>query len=331
MLSFVYKKIDYLRMKQLSIVVLVISIVIGIIIWIVQPALELEMMGNVPTNLPTLIVALEDNRVKQIHDYYETIDQNYKVDITIVVPAYNEEIRMPSMLDATLDYLNTWSIENNITFEILIVDDGSTDATLEVATNYMISNKDNIRVLKLLLNQGKGEAVKAGVLRSNGKYILMADADGATDIKALPKLYDSLKNVENDGLGVAIGSRAHLENKAIATRAFYRTILMRGFHIAIMLLISRSIKDTQCGFKFFTRTAAKKLFSGLHLKRWAFDVELIYRAERFQIPMKEVAVNWQEIEGSKLIRTKFDIIKTSLSMARDMLCVRILYLLGYWK
>ena len=69
----------------------------------------------------------------------------------------------------------------------------------------------------------------------------------------------------------------------------------------------------------------------MHLKRWAFDVELIFRAEKFQIPMKEVAVNWQEIEGSKLIRTKFDIIKTSLSMARDMLCVRVLYILGYWK
>ena len=236
------------------------------------------------------------------------------------------------MLDATLDYLKTWGNNNNITYEILIIDDGSIDETVQVATNYMIKNKKIMRIIKLPFNQGKGEAVKVGVLRSKGKYILMADADGATDIKDLSILYDALKSIENnEGYGIAIGSRAHLEGKAIATRAFYRTILMRGFHIAIMILISRNIKDTQCGFKLFTRNAAKELFYGLHLKRWAFDVELIYRAEKFQFPMKEVAVNWQEIEGSKLIRTKFDIIKTSLNMARDMLCVRLLYMLRYWK
>jgi dolichyl-phosphate beta-glucosyltransferase len=320
-------------MIKASLLILIISIILGIILWIIQPAIELEVTNNNGILLPTLIIS-SDNRLQYIHEYNEIINDNYDNDITIVIPAYNEEIRMPIMLDSTLYYMNNWCHDNNITYEILIVDDGSTDGTLNVATNYMINNNNNnnIRVLKLNINQGKGEAVKVGVLRSKGKYILMADADGATDIKALPKLYDSLKSIENNqGLGVAIGSRAHLENKAIATRAFYRTILMRGFHIAIMLLISRNIKDTQCGFKFFTRNAAKQLFSGLHLKRWAFDVEIIYRAEKFQIPMKEVAVSWQEIEGSKLIRTKFDIIKTSLSMARDMLCVRVLYLLKYWK
>jgi len=317
-------------MIKVSLLILIISIILGIILWIIQPAIELEVTNNNGILLPTLIIS-SDNRLQYFHEYNEIINDNYDNDITIVIPAYNEEIRMPIMLDSTLYYMNNWCHDNNITYEILIVDDGSTDGTLNVATNYMIKN-NNIRVLKLNINQGKGEAVKVGVLRSKGRYILMADADGATDIKALPKLYDSLKSIENNqGLGVAIGSRAHLENKAIATRAFYRTILMRGFHIAIMLLISSNIKDTQCGFKFFTRNAAKQLFSGLHLKRWAFDVEIIYRAEKFEIPMKEVAVSWQEIEGSKLIRTKFDIIKTSLSMARDMLCVRVLYLLKYWK
>ena len=310
---------------------LIVAIITGLVLWVFQPAIELEMINKTNDKEPKIVLKLKDGRVLS-GNYYEIINDRPFTDLTIVIPAYNEAIRMPIMLDATLDYLKTWGNNNNITYEILIIDDGSIDETVQVATNYMIKNKKIMRIIKLPFNQGKGEAVKVGVLRSKGKYILMADADGATDIKDLSILYDALKSIENnEGYGIAIGSRAHLEGKAIATRAFYRTILMRGFHIAIIILISRNIKDTQCGFKLFTRNAAKDLFSGLHLKRWAFDVELIYRAEKFQIPMKEVAVNWQEIEGSKLIRTKFDIIKTSLSMARDMLCVRLLYMLRYWR
>ena len=84
-------------------------------------------------------------------------------------------------------------------------------------------------------------------------------------------------------------SRAHLEESSIATRAFYRTVLMRGFHILVMLLCTQNIKDTQCGFKLFTRKSAQILFKSLHLERWAFDIELIYLAESLGIPLTEVS------------------------------------------
>jgi dolichyl-phosphate beta-glucosyltransferase len=126
-------------------------------------------------------------------------------------------------------------------------------------------------------------------------------------------------------------SRAHLEKDSISKRAFYRTILMHGFHVLVSMLCTDKIRDTQCGFKLFTANTARKLFNNLHLERWAFDIELIYMAQSLGIPMVEVAVNWQEIPGSKLIRSKLDVITTSLEMARDIVCIRLSYLLGVWQ
>jgi dolichyl-phosphate beta-glucosyltransferase len=203
-----------------------------------------------------------------------------------------------------------------------------------------LASNDDLKVLKLAENRGKGGAVKQGVKAARGKYILMLDADGATDITALPRLYREVRRIQtvntdirgsSEPLGITIGSRAHLEEKSVATRAFYRTILMRGFHLLVTLLCTQNIRDTQCGFKLFTREAGKLLFDSLHLESWAFDIELIYMAERLGIPMSEVAVTWEEVDGSKLIQSKADVVVTSLNMARDMLTVRVAYMLGLWK
>jgi dolichyl-phosphate beta-glucosyltransferase len=121
---------------------------------------------------------------------------------------------------------------------------------------------------------------------------------------------------------------------------------MKGFHLLVMILCTKNIEDTQCGFKLFTNDVAKTVFANLHLNRWAFDIELIYQAEALGIHMSEVsvsclyclsflflqvAVNWREVEGSKLIQSKFDVITTSLTMARDILAVRLAYVFGFWK
>ena len=121
-----------------------------------------------------------------------------------------------------------------------------------------------------------------------------------------------------------------MEKTSKATRALHRTILMMGFHALVVLLCSRSVRDTQCGFKLFTRATARLLFADLHLERWAFDVEIIYLAEKLGIPIVEVAVNWHEVEGSKLIVTKWDIVTTSIAMAKDMFTVSLSYALGIW-
>ena len=264
------------------------------------------------------------------------------VDISLVVPAYNEEVRLPVMLRKTLPFLEQWSAEDKLRYEVIVVDDGSRDATVRVALAHaaQLSSPWALAVLKLAGNRGKGGAVKQGVKAARGKYVLMVDADGATDITALPRLYREVRRIEQvksevtgstEPVGITIGSRAHLVEKSVATRAFYRTVLMKGFHLLVTVLCTKNIRDTQCGFKLFTRGAAKLLFNALHLESWAFDIELIYLAERLGIPMSEVAVKWEEVDGSKLIQSKLDVVFTSLNMARDMLAVRVAYIVVLWK
>ena len=192
-------------------------------------------------------------------------------------------------------------------------------------------------MLKLGRNRGKGGAVKRGVVFARGDYVLMADADGATEISDLDKLFAQLKQIEQPSemlggvVGMTVGSRAHLEKNSVVSRAYYRTVLMRGFHTLVTLLCTDKIRDTQCGFKLFTKHTSSLLFTNLHLFRWAFDIELIFLAEGLGIPVFEVAVQWHEVAGSKLIQTKLDIVKTSIEMARDMLCMRIAYMTGIWR
>ena len=193
-----------------------------------------------------------------------------------------------------------------------------------------------MRLLKLKRNRGKGGAIKKGVLVSRGNHILFADADGATDITYIGKVYSRLLSIQRmdtklgGDVGMVVGSRAHLERDSIAVRKWYRTLLMKGFHFLVKCLCTDSVKDTQCGFKMFTKQSAKILFTNLHLEGWVFDTELIYLAERLAMPIAEEAVAWHEVDGSKLIKNKMDVVINSVLMARDMLCMQIAYYIGLW-
>lgn len=137
------------------------------------------------------------------------------------------------------------------------------------------------------------------MLRARGRYLLFADADGATDAKETTNVLNRLRAIEANGLGMAIGSRAHLDNAEEAApaaagaeaapkkgRTCFRRFLMWGFHTLINIMLgSSSVKDTQCGFKILTREAARRVFPALHVERWAFDVELLYLASHFSIPV----------------------------------------------
>lgn len=219
-----------------------------------------------------------------------------------------------------------------------MVDDFSIDGTVDIVRRFMASEKGaSIQLLKLNRNRGKGGAIKAGIEFCRGQYILMADADGATDVDSIALLYEKHLSSEvnmpifRGKMGMTIGSRAHLAMKSIKTRSFIRTVLMKGFHLLVQVLCSNKIKDTQCGFKLFNYGTAVMLFRNMHIHGWAFDVELIYTAESLGIPITEIDVNWKEIEGSKLIKSPFDVVSTSLTMARDMLCIRACYYLGIWS
>ncbi|XP_021503488.1 dolichyl-phosphate beta-glucosyltransferase isoform X1 [Meriones unguiculatus] len=250
--------------------------------------------------------------------------------LSVVVPSYNEEKRLPVMMDEALNYLEKRQKHDpTFTYEVIVVDDGSEDQTSKVALKYCQKyGSDKVRVITLVQNRGKGGAVRMGIFSSRGEKILMADADGATKFPDVEKLEKGLSDLRPwpEQMAIACGSRAHLEKESIAQRSYFRTLLMYGFHFLVWFLCVKGIRDTQCGFKLLTREAAARTFSSLHIERWAFDVELLYIAQFLQIPIAEVAVNWTEIEGSKLVP-----FWSWLQMGKDLLFIRLRYLMGAWR
>merc|ERR1712130_85610 len=262
---------------------------------------------------------------------FDTIYTEPKKYLSVVIPAYNEEERISVMLDETLGYLqDRQRADPQFTWELVIVDDGSRDQTVSLVQSQYVKKygTDLIRVNKLRKNVGKGGAVRRGCLVARGQYILMADADGATRFSDLLKLENSLHNIQRDQRGVVVGSRAqyHEEASESERRPGYRNISHLVFALLVDTLCVKGIKDTQCGFKLFTRRAVQELFLSLHIERWAFDVEVLYIAQRKGIPVGEEIVQWAEIDGSHL-----SVFSASIQMAKDILRVPILYRLGYWK
>ncbi|MGH0175971.1 UNVERIFIED_CONTAM: hypothetical protein FKN15_071780 [Acipenser sinensis] len=153
---------------------------------------------------------------------------------------------------------------------------------------------DKVRVLTQVNNRGKGGAVKMGTQRCRGKLILMADADGATKFADIEKMESGLKGLQPkpENMAIACGSRAHLEKESVATRSGFRTILMYGFHFLVWFFCVRGIKDTQCGFKLFTREAALRTFSSLHVERCSYTAVGVSLLLECGFEWKQFALNW---------------------------------------
>lgn len=250
--------------------------------------------------------------------------------MSLVVPAYKEESRLPVMMKETMEYLEKrQQQEPSFRYEVIIVNDGSPDNTAQEALKFVRKyGTDKVRLLDLTKNRGKGGAVRMGSLSARGEKILFLDADGATAITDLGRLERELDRISSHHSepAVVVGSRAHLQEEAVAQRSFFRNFLMHGFHLLVYMLAVRGIRDTQCGFKMMTRSAAAILYQALHINRWAFDVELLYIAQQLGIPIKEVAVNWHEVDGSKMVP-----IFSWLEMGRDLLFIRARYTFRIWS
>ncbi len=256
--------------------------------------------------------------------------------LSVIVPAYNEEKRIGVMLDEAIGYLlDRQKSENDekFTFEIIVVDDGSRDGTSAVVMKYVKKHgADTIRLLTLANNCGKGGAVQRGMLRARGEYLLMVDADGATKFSDLERLERGITRTENGSKGsasIAVGSRAHMDlakDASSGSRHPLRSFVSKVFHILVTVFIGTSVIDTQCGFKLFSHKAALLLFSNQHIQRWAFDIELLYLAHVFKIPVAEEAVKWEEVPGSKL-----NVVTASIQMIRDIVLIRLCYATGLWK
>ncbi|CAO1359626.1 unnamed protein product [Diamesa tonsa] len=258
---------------------------------------------------------------------FPSIEDEPTLELSVIIPAYEEELRLPVMLDECMEYLELKSKNNpKFNYEVIVVSDGSKDKTVECAMNYCKKyTSDKFRILDLIENRGKGGAVRLGMQSSRGKYLLFADADGATKFADYTKLEECMMKIREDD-AIVIGSRAHLEKESTAQRSFFRTILMHGFHSLVWFFAVKGIKDTQCGFKLLTRSSARTLFSIMHVERWSFDVELLFIAQSYKMPIAEIAVNWTEIDGSKV--TPF---WSWLEMGRDLILIWLRYQIGAWK
>lgn len=279
--------------------------------------------------------------------------------LSLVIPSYNEEDRLPVMLDEAYEYLSkpkcpaldnlrrayrNASKDHNtipkILVEWVVSNDGSSDRTCQVFQEYVsklekISNNQPFqwKLVSLPYNEGKGAAVSVGMTESTGYYRLMVDADGATTFGAgLEAVTDELlKSSATDSTNQTIifGSRAGDG----AQRSAIRIFLMHSFLWLRSCVVGtpKTIRDTQCGFKLFDRPSAMRLFLNLHLRRWAFDIELVYVAMALGMKIKEVTVPWHEVDGSKLNTGVLALVWVSIGMLRDMVCVRACYVLGIWK
>jgi len=164
------------------------------------------------------------------------------------------------------------------------------------------------------------------MLVARGKHLLFADADGASDIRCLGLLESQLSKIRKSHKAMVVGSRNQVSSQLTRKRHPLRDFLNACFGFFVKLMCGSDLQDTQCGFKLFTREAARKLFVAQHIERWAFDVELIYLAKILNIPVKEVGINWQEMPGSKV-----NVLLDSFKIARDILVIRLLYTLKLWS
>jgi dolichyl-phosphate beta-glucosyltransferase len=209
---------------------------------------------------------------------------------SVVIPAFNEARRLPRYLDEVLAYFDS----RGGAYEVLVVDDGSTDGTAD-AVGTAGRGHPAVHVLRSSRNEGKGAAVRRGMLAARGRHRLFADADGATPIGELKRLEAPLAAGADVVIGSRVGGRSDVSiaarpHRVAAGRVFNRIVAWAGLS---------GIGDSQCGFKAFTAAAAQPLFEALRTRGFAFDVELLLRARRAGFRVVEVPVNWADQPGSK--------------------------------
>ncbi len=238
--------------------------------------------------------------------------------VSIIIPAYNEEQRLPITLGETFDHFAGLGEP----FEILVIDDGSRDSTPRIVEEFASSRgeQDNCLGVKCLGyggNRGKGYAVRYGMLRAQGDLRLFCDADLATPVEEYAVVLNAMR-AQNAQIG--IGSRPLRASHLMVHQPWYRELLGRGFNKAVRLLAVPGIADTQCGFKIFTAQAAQDVFSRCRLDGFAFDSEALYVAMRLGYTIAEVPIRWSHKAGSKV-----NMLRDGTRMLCDLTTVRWLH------
>jgi len=229
-----------------------------------------------------------------------------RCDISVVIPAYNEAERLGSTLERAVDYLS----RRGLSYEVLVVDDGSRDQTVQVAEAFA---DRGVRVIRHEQNRGKGAAIKTGMLASLGAEVLLSDADASTPIEQLEKLQRRLPEAP-----VVLGSRAVAGADIRQHQPFYRELMGKTFNRLIRLVGVHGLYDTQCGFKLLKGEVAREIGAELMIDGFAYDVELVWLARRHGYRVVEVGVIWVDSPDSRV-----DPVRSSLAMLRDVVRMRI--------
>lgn len=239
---------------------------------------------------------------------------NRQVDLTVIVPAYNESKRISQTLRGIVQFFNG----EGISYEVLVVNDGSTDQTAEVVKAL---NLENVTVIDYGENRGKGYAVNYGVMHASGAWVLFTDADNSTPIEEYTKLA-----AQKDDYEIIIGSRYLADSKIVIKQSKLRILLSRIGNILAQAILLGGIKDTQCGFKLFSTSAAKRVFGKQTIWRWGFDMEILRAGRELGYKIKEVPVTWYNDEQTH-IQSRRVFTKTFI----ELLTIRLNSLRGFYK
>jgi dolichyl-phosphate beta-glucosyltransferase len=231
-----------------------------------------------------------------------------ELDLSVVVPAYNEEKRLPRTLERMRGFLD----EAGLDYEIIVVDDGSDDDTLEIA-RHEGTRGGAVRVLANGRNRGKGYSVRRGMLAANGRLVFYSDADLSTPIEEILRLLEFLE----DGADIVIGSRGMAQSELEVRQPWYRETMGRIFNWLVRTLVVPGFQDTQCGFKGFRRDCLPEIFRRQRIEKFAFDVEILHIARRLGYRVREIPIRWLDSPQSRV-----HVMGDSSQMFVDLLRIR---------
>ena len=245
------------------------------------------------------------------------MENKEKIFLSVIIPAYNEEKRLPKTINEIFDYLS----KKNFSFEVIVVNDGSKDKTAEIVKELM-KKYPNLKLIDNKENKGKGAAVRQGMLKAQGKFRLFSDADHSTPISEIEKFLPEFEK----GADVVIASRDIKGAILDPPQPLFRRFVGEGFKILRKIVLDLwEIQDTQCGFKCFKAEVVEKIFSKCKINRFAFDPEILILAKRAGYKIKEIPVYWRNDPESKV---KF---KSIFNMAKDLFKIRLNLILGKYE
>ncbi len=227
--------------------------------------------------------------------------------LSLIIPVYNEEQRVGAAFAALESFMAAYAFR---ALEIIFVNDGSTDRTLERLTTFHPSC--HVRIINYLPNRGKGCAVKQGMLAAVNDYALMLDADISTAMESFEAFIPYLLQ----GAPIVIGTRKGATARIIKAQAWYRQKLGELFAVLASLITGVKIKDFSCGFKCFSRVAISKIFPYTLIERWTCDAEMLYLAAQSGLPIQTVGVTWTDDE-----QTKFNVLRDAWKSLVDLICI----------